>query len=159
MILTKDLLSCQENYFGSFTSCTGNEEIRYHLLPARIWRYTEILVFVTMNKHHTIIFDRTKKHKHRAQHGATIIIIIVVIITISVALLRQLLLTKWDRLFYYKVRWSVITKCDNFVTMCYRYYKVWQNKQWLRPTAFQILAFKLISSTEKTSLQDISLVP
>ena len=52
-----------------------------------------------------------------------------------------------------------LLQCDNFFTMCHRYYKVRQNKQWLRPTAFQILAFKLISSTEKTSLQDISLVP
>ena len=55
--------------------------------------------------------------------------------------------------------------CDNFITSaigitkCGDYYKVRQNKQWFRPTASQILAFKLIKFREKTSLQDISLVP
>ena len=31
---------------------------------------------------------------------------------------------KSDSLFYYKVRWSVIKKCDNFITKCDSYYKV-----------------------------------
>ena len=44
-------------------------------------------------------------------------------------------ITKCDRLFYYKVRWSVIAKCDSFFIKkcdkcyykCDRYYKVRQN--------------------------------
>ena len=34
---------------------------------------------------------------------------------------------KVRQLFDYKVRWSVITKCDSFsITKCDRYYRVWQ---------------------------------
>ena len=34
---------------------------------------------------------------------------------------------KSESLFYYKVRWSVIKKCDNFITKCDDYYEVRQN--------------------------------
>ena len=59
---------CPWLYKKSFTGSTGSEGIRFNSLRGYHQRYNEILAFIAKKK-------RTKNHKHRAQHGATIIII------------------------------------------------------------------------------------
>ena len=61
----------KQNILLSFSSSTSIEKIRFHYL-----RDITRLKFLLPRISAILIFHRTEKHKHQAQHGATIIIII-----------------------------------------------------------------------------------